>query len=192
MNTPAHLLIGAAVFARPAQTHLLLAAFVGALLPDFSLYVMAGVSLFVLGIPPARVFSELYFSDAWQTVFAIDNSFLLWGGLMGVALWRRAPWAVALTGAAVLHLCLDFPLHHDDGRPHFWPISGWVFESPLSYWDRAHGAMWVAPLEAALALACGVVLWLRRIPVWAVATATLLVMAELWVVRQWLFFFVDS
>ena len=119
MNTPAHLLVGAAFFGRPPQTVTLAAAFAGAMIPDLSLYLMAGISLFVLGIPPSTVFNELYFSTAWQTVFAIDNSFVLWGLLMVAALWRKVPWAVALTGAALLHLCFDFPLHHDDGRPHF-------------------------------------------------------------------------
>ncbi|MEM6371906.1 MAG: cobalamin biosynthesis protein CobQ [Pseudomonadota bacterium] len=192
MNTPAHLLLGAAAFGRPAHGRILLAAFAGGLLPDLSLYVLAGTSLFILNIPPARVFNELYFSDAWQTVFAIDNSFLLWGLLLGVALWQRVPWAIAVTGAAMLHVLLDFPLHNDDGRSHFWPLSWWVFESPVSYWDRAHGAMWVAPIEAALSVACVVLIWLRRPPLWAVALTVLLLAAEIWIVRQWLFFFIDS
>ncbi|MEO0401498.1 MAG: cobalamin biosynthesis protein CobQ [Pseudomonadota bacterium] len=192
MNTPAHLLIGAAAFGRPAQSGILAAAFVGAMLPDLSLYLMAGVSMLVLGIPPQRVFNELYFSDAWQTVFAIDNSVLVWGVILAVAIIRQVPWATALAGAALLHIALDFPLHHDDGRPHFWPVSAWVFESPVSYWDRAHGATWVAPLEAGLAVGAAVILWLRRIPIWAKVCTICLLAAELWVVRQWLFFFVDG
>jgi len=192
VNTPAHLLIGAAAFGRPAQTKIILAAFVGALLPDLSLYLMAGTALFVLGVSPQRVFNELYFSDSWQTVFAIDNSFIVWGLLLGMAVWRRALWAIALTGAALLHLCLDLPLHHDDGRPHFWPVSWWVFESPLSYWDRNHGAGWVAPIEAALCVMAVVVLWMRKVAIWVWLIALPLLVMELWVVRQWLFFFTDS
>ena len=115
MNTPAHLLIGAAVFGRPATTRIVGAAFIGAMLPDLSLYLMAGVSLIILQIPPEVVFRDLYFSDAWQMAFAIDNSFIVWFGLLGLAVWQRSTWAIALTGAALLHLVLDFPLHHDDG-----------------------------------------------------------------------------
>lgn len=100
----------------------------GAVLPDLSLYLMAGTALFILGIAPQVVFDELYFSRAWQTVFAIDNSFVVWGVLLALALYHRVQWAVALTGAAMLHLSLDFPLHHDDGRPHFWPFSDWVLK----------------------------------------------------------------
>ncbi|ABG31365.1 hypothetical protein RD1_1744 [Roseobacter denitrificans OCh 114] len=167
----------------------MLAALVGGLLPDLSLYVMAGISLFVLGIPPQIVFDELYFSTLWQTIFAIDNSFILWGLLLALAIRRRAPWAVALSGAAFLHLCLDFPLHHDDGRPHFWPITRWVFESPLSYWDRAHGAVWLAPMEAGLAVAAAVILWQQRLGLAVTVLVAILLMAEFWIVRQWLFIF---
>ena len=67
-----------------------------------------------------------------------------------------------------------------------------MFESPFSYWDRAHGAMWIAPLEAAAAIAAVVVLWWRGVPIWARLVALALLAMELWVVRQWLFFFVDS
>ena len=56
MNTPAHLLIGAAVFGRPATSRILGAAVIGAILPDLSLYLMAGVSLILLKIPPETVF----------------------------------------------------------------------------------------------------------------------------------------
>ncbi|AVL54389.1 cobalamin biosynthesis protein CobQ [Roseobacter denitrificans] len=189
MNTPAHLLIGAAVWGRHKSRRVVLAALVGGLLPDLSLYVMAGISLFVLGIPPQIVFDELYFSTLWQTIFAIDNSFILWGLLLALAIRRRAPWAVALSGAAFLHLCLDFPLHHDDGRPHFWPITRWVFESPLSYWDRAHGAVWLAPMEAGLAVAAAVILWQQRLGLAVTVLVAILLMAEFWIVRQWLFIF---
>ncbi|MEP4197833.1 MAG: cobalamin biosynthesis protein CobQ [Aliishimia sp.] len=192
MNTPAHLLLGAAAFGRRGSGTVMIAALIGAMLPDLSLYLMAGTALFILQIAPSRVFNELYFSDAWQTVFAIDNSFVIWGVLLGGAIWSQRGWAVALCGAALLHLVFDFPLHHDDGRPHFWPVSGWVFESPLSYWDVRHGARWVAPFEAAAAM-CSAVLLLKHQPgVPMTVFILILLAAELWVVRTWLFFFIDS
>ena len=42
MNMLAHLLISAAVFGRSAISRILGAAVIGAILPDFSLYLMAG------------------------------------------------------------------------------------------------------------------------------------------------------
>lgn len=191
MNTPAHLLVGGALFGRASKTTLF-AALAGSFLPDASLYIMGGVALWILQIPPQRVFNELYFSDAWQTVFAIDNSVLVWGMLLLVALRRGSDWGVALTAAALTHIALDFPLHHDDGRPHFWPLTNWVFESPISYWDRAHGASWVAPIEAVLALIAAVAIWFSHRQVAIAICVALLLAAEFWIVRQWLFFFVNS
>lgn len=189
MNTPAHLIFALAVFSRKDAPRVTGSAAAGALLPDASLYVMAGVSLAILQIPPNVVFGQLYFSEAWQTVFAIDNSFLLWGLVLAFALWRNARSGIAFAGAGLLHLALDFPLHHDDGRPHFWPASNWVFESPISYWDKAHHALWVQPIEALLVLICVVVLF-KRFQRWPMrALAVILLGMELMVARSWLLFF---
>ena len=188
MNTPAHLVLGAAVFARPARAGLLWAALLGGLAPDLSLYLMAGVSLLVLRIPPQVVFDELYFSAAWQTVFAIDNSVFVWGALLAVGLWRRWPVMQVFAGAALLHVALDFPLHHDDGRPHFWPLSGWVFESPVSYWDMAQGAGIAAPIEGGLVGLATWALWQRFRAPWPRILFAGLLLAELWVIRGWYLF----
>jgi len=124
---------------------------------------MAGVSMYVLGISPSVVFDQLYFSNSWQTVFSIDNSFVVWGLGLAAALLLRKDWAIALCGAALLHLAFDFPLHHDDGRAHFWPLTNWVFESPVSYWDRRHYAGIVSPLELILAMGCGFAILGRKV-----------------------------
>ncbi|MEM1160703.1 MAG: cobalamin biosynthesis protein CobQ [Pseudomonadota bacterium] len=161
----------------------------GSILPDLSLYLMGGTALFFLQIPAERVFGELYFSDRWQTVFAIDNSFILWGLCLLIALALRYRLLVAFAGAGLLHLALDFPLHNDDARRHFWPVSDWVFESPLSYWDSAHHAGFVAPLGLILVLISAVVVWRRWREGWVRAGVLLACALEVWVVRQWLLFF---
>ena len=189
MNTPAHLRLGAAALAEPDRRGTTLAALLGALAPDLSLYILGSVSLFILQIPPQVVFDELYFSDAWQTVFAIDNSFVVWGAAFALALWLRHPIAIVFTAAALLHLATDFPLHTDDARPHFWPLTDWRFESPVSYWDSAHGARWVAPVEGLSCLGLTVILW-RRYPEWGWRALWLGLLAmELYVIRSWLLFF---
>lgn len=188
MNTPAHLILGAAAFARPNRRGTLLAGLLGGLAPDLSLYLLGGVALFVLQIPPERVFNELYFSDAWQTVFAIDNSVFVWGAVLALALWRGSPPWIAFAGAALLHLALDFPLHHDDGRPHFWPLTTWVFASPVSYWDMARGALWIAPLEG-LIVAVAALTITRRYTDWRLRVLFLgLLLLEAWVIYQWFIF----
>ena len=189
MNTPAHLLIGSAAFTRPAQGRVLWAAMLGSVLPDLSLYLMAGVSLHVLNIPAWVVFDQLYFSPAWQTVFAIDNSFVLWGVALLLAIWQG--WRLVAVGAAagLLHLATDFLLHAGDGRPQFWPFSSWVFHSPVSYWDSNHNALWVAPVSALACAAAYIVLWRNGMPIWAKLFFAALLAAELWVARQWVLFF---
>ena len=161
MNTPAHLIFAAAAFARPYERSRTIAALLGALAPDLSLYLMAGVALFVMGFSPEHVFNTLYFSDAWQMVFKVDNSFILWGVGLILGWWCRAPTVMVFAGAGLLHLAFDFPLHHDDGRAHFWPLSDWVFHSPLSYWDGQHYGGIIGPIEFAISFAFCVVLFFR-------------------------------
>lgn len=189
MNTPAHLIFGAAAFSEADRKGSLAAALLGAIAPDLSLYLMVCVSLFVLGVPADTVFREYYYSDAWQMVFAVDNSFVLWGVLLGVALWRRWPLVTIFAGAAILHLALDFPLHTHDARQHFWPLTDWVFNSPVSYWDhRAHAGI-VGPLEAGGSVVlAGVVM--RRYSSWPVRLMILgFLLAELASSGVWRFVF---
>ena len=87
---------------------------------------------------------------------------------------------IALAGAGLLHLALDFPLHHDDARRHFWPVSDWVFVSPYSYWDRAHHGGTIATIEIVISLVLLAVLWRRfhaKLARAAIAIATLIQLA---------------
>lgn len=179
MNTPAHLIMGAAAFGKPDARLVTWCAIIGGFLPDLSLYLMAGVSLFVLGIGPDRVFGELYYSDSWQQVFAIDNSFILWGLIFAIAVWRRIPWLLALSGAAFLHLVFDFPLHNHDARMHFWPISDWKFISPISYWEGSRGGDWVGMIEVTIVAILAVYLLRRFKDLWLRITFALLALLQI-------------
>ena len=169
MNTPAHLLLAAAIYARPTRAaadparraRINGAALAGALIPDASLYLMVLWEARVNRRTPAQIFGEDYRDPFWTAVFSVDNSIPLWAALLilGLAL-RLAPLA-ALAGAALLHCAVDLPLHHDDGRPHFQPFTGWIYESPVSYWDPAHHGDIVGPLEFALCLGLALLLWRR-------------------------------
>ena len=189
LNTPAHILLGAALFGKAGQGRVVLAAVLGSLAPDASLYFLAGTALFILQIPPQVVFDALYFSPAWQTVFAVDNSFLLWGAGFALALRFKRPAWIAFSAAGILHLALDFPLHAGDGRPHLWPLSDWVFHAPISYWDSQYHAGWVAPISSTMCIAAFAMIWRKALhPITTLGFASLLA-AELWVMRQWLLFF---
>ena len=161
MNTPAHLIFAAAAFARPGQRKVNAAAVAGGLLPDLSLYLLAGFALYVQGIPAQVVFGQLYFSDAWQAVFAIDHSLPLWSLGLLVTLGLRSAAGTAFAGSGLLHAAVDFLLHHDDARRQLWPLSDWMFRSPVSYWDPQHYGYIAAPAEFLACLALSVLLWRR-------------------------------
>lgn len=189
MNTPAHLLLGTAAFGKSNHRAVTIAAFLGALFPDLSLYVMVAIFVFFLDIPASVVFDELYFSESWQLVFKIDNSFLLWGVVLFAGIKLRKAWLTALASAALLHLAFDFPLHHDDARAHFWPLTDWRFISPVSYWDTNHLASWVAPVEVVLSVGAAVVVWKSHQQKLIRATVFVLLLLELIVIGSWIAFF---
>ena len=162
----------------------LFAAVLGALAPDASLFFMWGLSKWQ-GVPESVVWQQWYYSEYWQQLGAISNSIPLYAATLITALIfgarfstgsqslfplpvylnlkaPRIPAAMfAFSLAALLHTLTDLPLHHDDGRPHFWPISQWIFRSPVSYWDpNHHGTIW-SGIELLLALWLIVVLWRR-------------------------------
>lgn len=170
MNTPSHLLIGAAVFARRDSPKVTFAAMAGGVVPDLCLMAMVAWSLWVLRIPTGVVFDQLYFSDQWQQVFAIDHNFFLWGGLFTLAKVRHMPRLYAFAGAGLLHAGVDFLVHHDDARRQLWPLTNFAFHSPVSYWDRAHFGGIVAPVEAGLDIMLAMLLVLRLTRVWERAT----------------------
>ncbi|MEM9397712.1 MAG: cobalamin biosynthesis protein CobQ [Pseudomonadota bacterium] len=161
MNTPAHLIFGAAALARKDQRGSVSAALGGAIAPDLSLYMLVFWHLAVIGTPAETVFEDLYYSPQWQAIFAVDNSVFVWLGLLAVAIYGRWIWLRIFSISALLHVALDFPLHAGDGRPHFWPLSDWVFTSPVSYWDdRYYG--WIAgPAEVVVCALLTLVLFQR-------------------------------
>ena len=79
MNTPAHIIFGAAVFAHTNKPKLTMAAIIGGLIPDLSLYLMVFWSYFFLGNNPDYIFNVQYYSLKWQSIFVIDNSFFCLG-----------------------------------------------------------------------------------------------------------------
>ncbi len=179
MNTPAHLIFGAAAFGKPGQAQVTWAAILGSIAPDLSLYVMATWSIFIAGTDPSIVFGEYYYSTNWQRVFAVDNSFVLWGLGFALAFWAQKPVLITFAGAWLLHLAFDFPLHNHDARMHFWPLTDWRFVSPLSYWDSRFHANIVSRMELIVTFSLAVLLLIRfqRIP--ARLLILLAVLAEL-------------
>jgi hypothetical protein len=132
------MLIGAAVFSRPLVPASLIAAFAGGLAPDLPMLGMVLWTTRIAGFPEHEVFGELYFSEGWQAVFAVDHSLLLWSILFSAALGLGSVILRAFFGSGLLHAMADFLTHHDDARQQLWPLSEWVFRSPVSYWDSRY------------------------------------------------------
>ena len=113
------MLIGAAVFARPIVPATLVAAMLGGLAPDVPMFALVLFSTRLVGIPQHEVFGDLFYSDSWQAVFAVDHSFFVWGLLLALGQWRRYLILTAFAGAGFLHAATDFVTHHDDARRQF-------------------------------------------------------------------------
>jgi len=133
--TQTHLVIAAALLAKPGAPARNRAAIVGALLPDLSIFVLFGWAV-ATGIPQETLWRETYWTEPWQTLGAISNSAPLWG-LIAVGLraltgtWLTVTTVLPL--AALTHIAGDFPLHNGDAHQHVWPVSDWRFHSPVSY-----------------------------------------------------------
>ncbi|MEL7130739.1 MAG: cobalamin biosynthesis protein CobQ [Pseudomonadota bacterium] len=169
MMTQTHLLVAAALFARPGSKRRNTAVIAGSLVPDLAIYVLFAFAI-LTGIPQSTLWNETYWSEPWQTYTAIGNSIPLYlAGLAaslvlvrpvdGRAVWQALPALFCL--AALTHLAGDFPLHNDDAHEHFWPLSDWRFASPVSYWDRDHHGGIFSIFEGVLGLGL-MVLLIRR------------------------------
>ncbi|MEM7241172.1 MAG: cobalamin biosynthesis protein CobQ [Pseudomonadota bacterium] len=173
MNTPAHMIM-ACLYVRRDTPKLLGVALLGGLAPDLSLYLMVFWARLINGFSFQTIFDEKYFSDEWQSVFSVDNSFLVWGVILLLGFLLARNWLKILAAGALTHLVFDILLHHDDGRAHFWPVSDWVFESPVSYWDPRHYGHIVGPIEIALVAVMVFILWRRFAPnLWVYVIAAL-------------------
>lgn len=161
MQTPTHILVAAALFARPAAPRRNALVFAAALLPDLSIFVLFGWARLIRGATEHEVWRVLYWQEPWQLLNAVSNSFPLWGLVLAAGLVARRQLVAVFAGAGLMHLALDFPVHNSDAHRHFWPLSDWRFHSPLSYWDQRHNGDIVGWGEIVLALALMAVLAVR-------------------------------
>ena len=197
MNTQTHLLLSAAVFAKPNRPLRNVAALAGGLVPDMSLFIMYGWGK-ATSVSERVIFRDWYFDPVWQSAGAVTNSWPIYLGasLAAVSMGgkvrllptpmdspdeqdrRRYLWSALLIFAlaAALHVATDFPVHVNDGRPAFWPFSSWIFSSPISYWDSRYYGSIVGLFEMVLAFGLCIILW-RRFSGWPARAAILVALA---------------
>lgn len=160
MNTIAHIVVASAVLAKPAEPRHNWAIVAGAIVPDASMFVFFAWSR-IQGWSGDETWNVHYWTEPWQTLGAVSNSFVLFGLLLALALSRSWSLTTVACIAALLHIGLDFPLHADDAHRHFWPVTDWRFFSPVSYWDPEFNGLWGSAIETFIALAALAMLWQR-------------------------------
>jgi len=197
VNTQTHLLISAFLLTKPGQSGRNIAAIAGALAPDASIYALVIWSK-INQIPESQVWNGYYWQQPWQLYGAIFNSvpFYLLGLLLSlvflnysksrpsvVSLAEPPPmnsklwlWACVFFASCLLHITFDFPVHVEDAHRHFWPLSDWRFQSPISYWNSAHHGDLVQIIEFLGAVIMLSVLFMRFQALWV---RSLLVIAGL-------------
>jgi len=161
VNTPSHLVINLALLGGVADNPPVAAVALGSMLPDLPIWIYFLQARLIRRLPQHVIWSKACDDSAWNDASDATHSFPLIILPMAVSAWLQEPWWSWLFASMGLHALFDLLLHHDDAHRHFFPLSGWRFASPVSYWDvRYHGAI-AARLEVfAVLLAC-IVLWQR-------------------------------
>lgn len=189
MNTPAHIAINLTLLGRAGHPERLLPAVIGSLLPDLPMMVFYLVQK-LQQVEESVIWRDRYFDADWQLFFNIFNSAPLAGAGLALAVWRRSQSAMVFFGAVLLHIAGDLPLHREDAHAHFWPLTDWLFISPVSYWDPSHHGNVFLVFEAITVIACCLLLFRRfEQPKWRrlfVGVAAIYVLYGVYVAVVWL------
>ncbi len=167
MNTPTHALVSLFALGRGCSRREAVALIAGGVLPDLPIFVLFVWARFIQGVPSNVIWSQTYYQPGWQAVVDAAHSIPLALLLAGLCWMRRTEaWArpgLLFASSLLLHSALDLPVHHDDGHRHFWPLSAWRFDSPISYWDPCCYGHTVSLLEVLAMMAIIVALWRRGV-----------------------------
>ncbi|MCP4183742.1 MAG: hypothetical protein GY761_10550 [Hyphomicrobiales bacterium] len=188
MFTQTHLLLNSAILTKRHAFSRNCSVVAGALFPDSDVWLMFLVER-AKNTPGCEIFHYRYLQEPWISLQAAFNSFLVYVTLFAVGylfsrttalrplsrtgllntrasdgLIRAGVLMMLFSGSALLHISIDFLLHNEDARRQFWPVSNWIFRSPLSYWDPNYFGNYFAVFEILLGVSLTIILW-RRFPV---------------------------
>jgi len=149
---------------------------VGSLLPDIPAFLGAayftGTGYFREGwdaMGSEEMLDAIYFTGPFGGTGSALHSLVLPASLLGlygvlrlgrsdarrILLWFLIGWAAHTVG--------DFLTHVNDARPLFWPVSGWEWSSPVSYYDDDHyGRQFFLAEHGAIAVTMLLLLFKRR------------------------------
>lgn len=185
MNTPAHAIFNLALLGRPQKPQWNPLIVWGALIPDLAMFGFYFWLKLVVDMPESQIWRTEYYRPAWQLLFDIFNSIPLALLGFGVMIYARRTGIALLFASIVLHCLEDLPVHNDDAHRHFWPLSNFRFESPVSYWDPDHYGAIASRVELVLMLAASVYVFSRVRSRWAKA---LLIVANLLPLAAYVYF----
>lgn len=143
MITPSHIIYSWAA-AKSLDTKLgvdkvrITGALIGGFLPDIPAYLFFFYTTFIMQASQQKIWGDLYFSSGWSPFITLSHSFILWPLLLLLSYFWGKKLVFWIASSALLHIIMDFTVHHDDAYRHFYPLTNWRFESPLSYWDPAY------------------------------------------------------
>jgi hypothetical protein len=165
MNTPAHLILNAAVLGRGRWRDQVASISFGAVLPDLPMFGFYLYQRLIERAPEHLIWSQAYFDRGWQAFFDAFNSLPIIG-LLALIAWRvKSTWWLCCLASMALHCLGDLPLHREDAHAHFYPLSTWHFVSPISYWDpQFHGDIFLG--FELLGMIAGVAILWRRTRAW--------------------------
>jgi len=139
MNTPGHIVMNLAFLGKKQKPEHILPLVLGGILPDIPIYIFYAYQKFVVGMPELFIWAVVYFLHEWQVVFDSFHSIpILLAGFFLASQSKRLTWFVPLFAGMLLHSLIDLPLHSEDAHRHFYPLSDFRFESPVSYWNPEH------------------------------------------------------
>ena len=162
MVTQSHVILNIAILSKRDKPFLHSYAFIGAVLPDLPMFIFFIVESLIRKTPQRELWGSRYFAEAWQTFFDLFNAIPLILIVLGLGYYLlNSERIVVFAWSMLIHCGFDFMTHHDDGHHHFFPLSDFVFESPISYWDRDHYGSIVAPIERLVMLVASIYLFPR-------------------------------
>lgn len=162
MNTPAHAIVNLLLVDRADRGgNSVLPVALGGVLPDLAMVLFYAYYKLVLGASEFDIWSRHYWAPQWQAIFDGSHSFVVLGLATLVAYALRWRILGLVLVSMLLHALMDLPFHHDDAHRHLYPLVGWRFVSPISYWDPSHHGVVFTVFELA-AVAVGAVILLRR------------------------------
>lgn len=182
MTTQSHAILNMALLSKRDKPFLHRYAFMGAVLPDLPIFIFFIVESVIRKTSQRELWGSLYFTESWQNFFDIFNSVPLILILLGIGFYLlHSDRITVFAWSLLLHCAFDFLTHHDDGHHHLFPLSDFVFASPISYWDRDHYGGIVAPIERLVMLIASIYLFPRlktRLARWSLIFVNVLFIAS--------------